>query len=341
VDRLVDANLNRAREAMRVMEDAARFLLDDRPLAADLKQLRHDLAAALPAGNDPALWRDTPGDVGTDVSVPAEMDRSSLHAVATAAAKRLTEALRCLEEYGKLSMPAPFAQTIESLRYRAYDLEQRLLARLGSGRRQQWRLCVILTESLCSKRTWEQVAAASLAGGADCLQLREKDLADGPLLERAQRLVEIRGRARASVIINDRPDIALLSGADGVHLGAGDLPVESARQLGGGQLLVGASTHDLNEAKRAVSAGCDYCGVGTIFPTTTKRRPASGAAYLQAFLEAFPRVPHLAIGGINRQTAADVVRAGARGLAVSSAVCAAENPEIVVRDLLNAMESDS
>lgn len=328
--RLLDANANRAREAMRVMEDAARFLLDDPTLSRDLKRLRHDFAAAMKLLPGIEFHRDTPGDVGTAITTRSERHRNSVRDVAVAAGKRLSEALRSLEEFGKLLSPQ-FAATIERMRYRAYDLEKRLLLRLPvfAG----WRLCVILSENLCTHHRWLDVARAAIGGGADCLQLREKSLEAGELLNRAVMLTAIAGD-RCDVIVNDRPDIALISGAAGVHLGRGDLPIGGVRQFAGRDLIIGASTHNLMEARQSVGAGADYCGVGTIYPTMTKDRKPSGLQYLKNFIAQYPKMPHLAIGGITPANVAQVIEAGGRGVAVSSIVCAAKKPQAVVRQLL-------
>lgn len=335
--RILDANANRAREALRVMEEAARFILNDADLTAALKSLRHDLAAALAAVPALPANRDTPGDVGTTLSVSAEMSRHSVADVATAAGKRLSEALRAIEEYAK-TLQSPLAQTVESLRYRGYVLEQRLAIALGTGRARQWRLCVLLSQELCPRQDWFAVARAVVEAGADCLQLREKLLEAGELLDRARRLVALARPRGASVIVNDRPDVALLAGADGVHLGQADLPCREARRLVGRQLLIGVSTSNIEQARRALADGADYCGLGPMFPTATKHQPVlAGPAYVGEFIAAFPAQPHLAIGGITPGNAAQVLAAGARGLAVSSAVCAAPDPGAVVRHMLALM----
>lgn len=333
--RILDANANRAREALRVMEEAARFVLNDAQLAAALKKLRHDLAAALKAVPGIELCRDTPGDVGTTITTPSEKQRGGVYDIVTASGKRLGEALRAIEEYGKAIDP-DFAAKVEKLRYRAYDIESKLHARLGSPRRRQFKLCVLITESLCTHHGWFDVAKAALDGGADCLQLREKDLSDAELLDRARQLVES-AMPQAAVIINDRPDIALTAVADGVHLGTKDLPIDAVRRIVGPGFIIGTSTHNLREAGAAIKAGADYCGVGAMFLTATRQRKPSGIAYLEKFLAKYPRTPHLAIGGITPDNAPQLIAAGAQGLAVSSCVCAAKKPATVVRKLLRAM----
>jgi thiamine-phosphate pyrophosphorylase len=338
VRRILDANANRAREALRVMEEAARFVLDDAPLCDGIKRLRHDLAAALVRIDALLPNRDTPGDVGVHIKTASEFSRESVSDVATAAGKRLSEALRAMEEYGKTIDPA-FAAAIESLRYRGYDLERGLDLALGSGKARQWRLCVLISESLCRGRDWRDIARAAIAGGADCLQLREKSLDAGALLSRARELVTLARPHRVSVIINDRPDVALLSGADGVHLGQTDLPCCEARKLVGRQLIIGVSTSRLEEARQAQRDGADYCGVGPMFNTTTKHKDVIvGPAYLRQFTQ-WGQLPHLAIGGITPANVADLVAAGARGIAVSSAVCGADDPQRAAAALRAALDA--
>jgi thiamine-phosphate pyrophosphorylase len=339
LSRILDANANRAREAMRVMEDAARFALDDPALSGEFKRMRHDLRAILETLLPPGALeanRDTPGDVGTEISTAPERDRRGLVEIAAAAGKRLGEALRVIEESAKALDPAA-ASVIQALRYRGYDLEQRLGLRLGSGRARQWRVCVLLTESLC-RRPWRDVVGEAVRAGADCIQVREKDMPDRDLLRRVRDVIEMVKISGASVIVNDRPDLALLAGADGVHLGRDDLSIHDVRRLAGRQLLVGASTHDLDEAKAAIDAGADYCGVGAMFASPLKPdRQPSGPRYLQQFIERYPAAPHLAIGGITPDNIPRIVHAGGRGVAVSAAVCAAEEPAAVVQALLESL----
>jgi thiamine-phosphate pyrophosphorylase len=350
--RIIDANANRAREGLRVIEDIARFGLDDAVLSEDLKTLRHDLRDALDGlGIDKGSLlasRDVESDVGASIKTPSEMKRIGLRDVALAAASRLTEALRSIEESAKALRRD--ADPFERLRYRAYDLEKRLVLALGPGGCPQWRVCVLITGSLCTPRPWDTVAAQAIEGGADCLQLREKELPARELLARAKRLVaiarEVAGggsdpRGRANVVINDRPDIAVLAGADGVHLGQSDLPVADVRSVAGFDLWVGVSTSNLDEARAAVRDGADLCGVGPMFPTNTKDKPRiSGPKYLKDYLAdpILAERPHLAIGGITPENIGQVRGAGARGVAVSSCVCNAEKPAEVCAALRRGLE---
>lgn len=334
VHRILDANFNRAREALRVIEDFARFILDDEALCSTAKQLRTRLrqlygrfeAAALLAS------RDTPGDVGTRISSAGEGRRAGAADVATAACKRLSEALRTLEEYAKTEAPDAAAQ-FESLRYEAYTLEARLAGRLATaGRLEPVRLYVLVTSRLC-RGDPAATAEAAIAGGADCIQLREKDAPDREVLRLARRLREVTRQAGVLLIVNDRPDIAALAGADGVHLGQDDLPLADARRLLRPGAIVGRSTHELAQARAAIEEGADYIGVGPMFASATKDAGAvAGVPYLRQVVSQVA-LPHVAIGGITAANVGQLVEAGAKRVAVCSAVIAAADPAAVAADI--------
>ena len=243
-----------------------------------------------------------------------------------------------LEESAKLLACETAARLFERTRYHAYTLDKRLTLSLGSGRGVQWKLCVLITESLCTHASWTDIAQSAALHGADCLQLREKGLPDSELLERAGTLTEICRAAGITAIINDRPDIALAARAHGVHLGQTDLPVAAVRGLAGSRLIVGVSTENTDQALAAFRAGADYCGVGPMFPTATKHKERlAGPAYLREYL-ALPGVrPHLAIGGITAENAPGLAQSGCRGVAVSSFVCSAQDPAAACRSLIKAL----
>ncbi len=334
--RIIDAGINRAREGLRVLEDLARFGLDDPQLSARAKNLRHELARATKAlpitTRDLLASRDTPGDVGTQISTVAEGIRTDEDALAAAAAARATEALRSIEEASKLF--GSDGRAFESIRYQVYELERVIRLKLLSPRI-QWRLCVLLTAELCC-RPWQEVARSSIAGGADCLQLREKNLDDRELLARAEELVRI-SHGRAAVIINDRPDIALLAGATGVHLGQTDLPTHGVESLARSRLCIGVSCTNLDQARLAVANGAHYLGLGPMFQTQTKDKPQiAGPGLLRSCLEdeTVRTLPHLAIGGIGPENIEQLARAGCRGVALCASVCQADDPERICRELL-------
>jgi thiamine-phosphate pyrophosphorylase len=333
---MLDANINRAAEAARVLEDVARFVADDGAIAGGFKDLRHALAqvaAALPPGQLSA-HRDVEGDPGRDREGALEGARSGSHALVVANAARLSQALRAIEECLKSVPSVPgTAWSVEALRYSAYDLCARLEARVASSRVRQWRVCVLLTESLCA-HPWRHVLDAAIEGGADCIQVREKSMPARTLVSHCRDVVARAHAAGVTVIVNDRADVALASGADGVHIGQEDLAVADVRKLAGRALMVGVSTHSMAEAHAAVEEGADYCGVGAMYASGLKPGIGiSGPAYLCAFLAAFPGIPHVAIGGIGIEQVRELAASGCRGVAVSTAVCAAEDPSEVVRSM--------
>ena len=337
--RIIDANANRAREALRVMEDVARFIISSAPQAETIKKLRHELTESLSQLDCTLYWRNTPDDVGTDIKTDRELVRNNTFDVVAAACKRLTEALRTIEEYSKTlqtDMPA-LPRKIELIRYHAYDAEQSLLRCLATGSPRQYRLCVLVTESLCIHHGWLDVAQAAIRGGADCIQLREKELDDQKLLDRAGSLVECCHQEGVTAIINDRPDIAILAGADGVHLGQADLPIGQVRKLAGRRLIIGISTCNLEQAKQAHLDGADYCGVGPMFHTTTKLKNAiAGKAYLKQYLQ-WNKLPHLAIGGISPDNIDALIDCHPQGIAISACICRSERPEEVTHQLVKRL----
>lgn len=331
--RLLDANANRAREALRVLEDFARFVLDDRDTSAALKSIRHEMATLLAALLPEAiLHRDTPNDVGRASKTGAEFHRQDIGDVVTAAGKRLGEALRAIEEYLKTLSPAQ-AASIEQLRYRFYDVEQRLARGLRpAGLLANVQLYVLISEKSC-RLPWLQAAEQAILGGADCLQLREKELNDSELLRRARQLVRLCHQAGKLCVINDRPDIAILSGADGVHVGQEDLPVVEVRKLVGLEKIVGVSTHNIEQAKRAWLDGADYIGVGPVFPSATKPRSfLAGVGFARQVAAEIP-LPAIAIAGITAANVDEVLGVGVRAIAVTAAVLDTDDPRAAAAEL--------
>jgi thiamine-phosphate pyrophosphorylase len=336
--RIIDANANRAREALRVVEDCCRFALDDAFLTGQLKQLRHDLAEAL-AGIPPQLLlgaRETQHDVGTRQTTSREHVRHSLPEVVLANLKRLQEALRTLEEVSKLSS-AGISRQLEQIRYRSYTLERAVV--LGTDARHRLadvRICVLLSGGSC-KAALDWTIGEAAAGGARIFQLREKNLTDRELIERARNVRRWTREVGALFIVNDRPDIARLVEADGVHLGQDDLPVKEARRIAGPRMLIGVSTHSIEQLRQAILDGASYVGVGPTFPSATKQ--FAGLAGLDYVRQAMAEtsLPAFAIGGVNLETVPAVAAAGAKRVAVSHAVCQADDPRRVVKNLLEVL----
>jgi thiamine-phosphate pyrophosphorylase len=340
VARILDANLNRAREAARVIEDYCRFVLDDRFLTEQVKELRHGLADAARKLPQQALLaaRETLRDVGTGTTASGEYERSSPAHVALVNLKRLQESLRSLEEFGKVFGPG-LGRDLEAIRYRTYTLERAIApGATGRERLSAARLYVLVTRARCpAALDWTIREAAR--GGADVFQLREKAMPDRELLDLARNVRRWTREANVLFVVNDRPDIARLCEADGVHLGQDDMSPKDARRIAGPDLLVGISTHSLDQLRAAVLDGADYIGIGPTFPSTTK---AFGEFPGLDFIRAASRetsLPAFALGGIDPVNVAEVAAAGARRVAVSAAVCAADDPERAARLLKAALPS--
>lgn len=358
--RIVDASANRAGEALRVVEDYARFGLNHRLLTDICKRMRHDLAAALAplAMHDRLAARDTVGDVGTELTTPSEMTRTSLADVAAANVRRLQESLRSLEEFGKLIDPT-MAARCEQLRYRAYTLQKQLDEAAAALDVDETRSSVAprLTDDTPAAKLRERLAAAKLyvlldgreseaaftklaheliEAGVDILQLRDKQLDDRTLLARAKLLREATHIADGSgryalFIMNDRPDLALLADADGVHLGQEELTVAEARRILGPTPLIGISTHNIEQARAAVADNADYLGLGPTFPSTTKQfETFPGVAFLRE-AAAEIKIPTFAIGGITPDNIAEVRAAGIHRVAMSGAVVNADRPALATQ----------
>lgn len=324
--RVMDAATNRAREGLRVIEDYVRFALDDPFLTREWKQVRHDLQAALaPWSNlDRLAARQTEADVGTQISTPSEMRRADLAQLLAANFSRVQESLRSLEEFGKLSHPDE-ARQFEQLRYRTYTLERAT----ESTRRNviDWEPArlYVLVDGRGSSAEFVELVRAVIAGGADVVQLRDKQLDDRTLLDRARQLRDLTRGTPTRFILNDRPDLALLAEADGVHLGQAELSVKDARQIVGPRRAIGVSTHSLEQARQAVLDGADYIGVGPTFASQTKSFAQFPGVDLLREVASELKLPAFAIGGITLDNLPHVLETGCVRVAIAGAIMNAED----------------
>ena len=346
--RIIDANFNRSREALRVMEEYCRFGLNNPALSGCAKQCRHRLCQSM-KGIDPQkrlLNRDVDGDVGKELKVAGQLQRQSLEDCFTAAAKRASEALRALAESIQTIDPA-ISAVMEKIRFEVYALEKKaVLFACAKQKLQSIRLYVLINATAQTDgREVLDLTKTCIANGADCLQLRAKDICDSSLLNLAQKFVALCKEAGVVSIINDRADIAVLSDADGVHLGQDEIPVSCARQLAKRPLVVGVSTHNLDELQHAIDSDCDYVGIGPAFSSPTKPHlNVSGPNYIKQAIPILDQagIFHVAIGGINSQNIPSLLEIGVRAVAVSSALWHSDNPVIscntLKNTLLNAVE---
>ena len=333
--RVFDAAGNRAREGLRVVEDYVRFALDDRHLTELCKQLRHDLTDSLGrvSPEHRLAARETQADVGTVLTTASEQSRTDLAGVLAANFARLQESLRSLEEYGKM-VDAELASVFKQLRYRTYTLQRAVhTTGHGSERLAEARLYVLI-DGGPSVDQFERLAHDLIGAGVDMIQLRDKRLADRELFERARLLRTWTEGTNTLLVINDRPDLAALVRADGVHVGQEELSVKDVRSVVGPEMLVGVSTHGIEQARRAVLDGASYIGVGPTFPSDTKQFERFPGVELLRGVAAEIRLPAFAIGGIGVENIEEVLAAGFTRIAVGRAVTGAGDPARAAEALL-------
>lgn len=335
--RILDASANRAGEGLRTLEEVARFRLNDAELTARLKSMRHDLTAALGRLPRASLLaaRDTEGDVGTEIQAAAEYQRAGTLGVVAAAAARIQQSLRVLEENAK-TIDLVAAAEIEQIRYRSYPLAAQLELSLDRNDRlvrlAQSKLYA-LVDAGPSEQAFAETVSQLLKGGVDVIQLRDRRVDDRTLLARAKVAAAIARDADKLFIVNDRVDLAVAAEADGVHVGQQELPVVDARRILGPQRLIGLSTHSIEQAREAVAVGADYIGCGPVFAGHTKDFDRYVGTDLLSQVAAEIRLPAFAIGGIDASNVDQVIDAGFRRIAVTGALRDADDPLAAARDL--------
>jgi len=358
--RIMDANLNRAGEGLRVVEDYCRFALEDSFLSRRCKQLRHGLATAVSLVSPVALAaaRETRADVGAAIKTPAECERSSMAHIAAASWQRVQQALRVIEETLKLIAPDGAAK-IEALRYECYTLDKACRINADSNERLAGAKLYVLVAGGNSECAFVERIHELIVAGVQVIQLRDKRLDDRTLLNRARllrRVIDERQTVRQEsrlptleipnpqsqipnpaplFILNDRPDLAALARADGVHLGQDEVSVHDARQILGPNLLSGVATHNLEQARQAVLDGANYIGCGPTFPSTTKDfEQFPGLAFLRQ-IAAEINLPAFAIGGITLANLPLVLETGFTRIAIGGASAEAEG----MRRILDGRET--
>ena len=338
--RVIDASLNRVSEGLRVLEEIARLVLNDEILTQQLKTIRHELTVADAAQNQQLLEaRDAENDIGADMVVPGEGQEKELRNILVANARRVQESLRTLEELAKVPGKSVGLDTdkFRQARFRLYTIERKLLSRLLRQEKVKLvsGLYVIIDTQALRGREPVEITRQVIRGGARVIQLRDKTLGKKELLGVARRMKDLCAEYNILFIINDHLDLALAIGADGLHLGQEDLPFDVARKPMPIDMLLGCTTTTVAQALAAWSEGADYIAVGSIYPTLSKEHvEVVGLKRLRHIKQAVP-LPLIAIGGITRDNALEVIRAGADSICVISAVLGPEPPEEATRQMAN------
>ena len=315
IKRIIDVNLNRATEGLRVVEEICRFILEDKSLTLSVKKLRGDLSRLV---GRQIGGRNARQDVGNDLYTEKKSRRKELNDIFIANIKRAQEAIRCLEEFSKLLDPAA-GRRIKRIRFEVYELEKIIAPKVAKAVKLDFDLYVVTDP-------WKDHLATirrAVRGGIKMIQLRDKSLSPGDYFRLAKQAVRLTKKAGAVFILNDHWDQVNKVGADGVHLGQEDLRTVSlskVRKMIGSDKLIGLSTHSFQEALKGAKQGVDYISVGPIFSTPSKphNRPV-GLKLLRRVLKKV-KIPVVAIGGIDASNLANVKQAGGQRYAVIRAV---------------------
>jgi len=344
--RIIDANLNRIGEGLRLLEDIARLLLNDAALTQQLKTMRHELVKGDWSFNKQLLQaRNSEGDVGINIETPEQEKQRELPLMVVANARRVQESLRTLEELAKIPdiTPKLDSEKFKQARFNLYSIERNLLSKLlrqDKIRHIRGLYAIIDTQAL-KGRSHIEVASQIIHGGAKTIQLRDKLLTKKELLPIAQQLKNLCAEHNVLFIVNDYLDLALAADANGLHLGQNDLPTKVARKLLPIDKILGCSTTTVDQAIIAEAEGADYIAVGSIYPTTSKEEArVIGLEGLHQIRQAVT-LPLVAIGGITKDNAAEVIAAGANSVAVISAVLQAESPEEAAQQIVARLEAQS
>lgn len=324
--RILDANFNRVREGLRVVEDGSRFFLNNPEFSGQLKRLRHNLAREFfhyfPAA-EIKKSRAVQSDVGRRKDF---ISRARMPEIMLKNLSRAEEGLRSLEEFSQALEPKA-SRLFHRMRFEVYQLEKEIGLVLAKGRFPVPCLYVIL--NLKDRENIIPFAGQVLQAGPDVVQLRYKGTDLPYFLKTARRLRSmVSGPTR--LIINDRVDVCLACAADGVHLGQEDLPVEETRKILP-EGIIGASATGLSDIRRLARTSVDYLSLGALYPSPTKpeRRVIGPGILTQVRKETI--IPLVGIGGITLQNAGEVLRHGADGIAVVSAVKDSPSPGKTVR----------
>jgi len=333
--RIIDANLNRCREALRVVEDVFRLGLSDKEASAEIKEMRHGLAAAARgfdrSGAGLLGARDSASDVGRELVVAGQkLAYAKMADMASANMKRAEEALRVLAETARLAAPA-LAPRLERMRFEVYEIERKRLPRLSRRGRLENVLLYSLVTSAISPLPLPNMVKMLVDGGVDAIQLREKTMSDGAFARLAEKIGGACRKSGVLFIVNDRADVAAAVGADGVHLGQGDLAPAHARKIMGERGIVGVSTRNLAMARKALAEGADYIAAGPVFESQiAPGKEAIGPAAAGRVTRAAD-APVFAIGGITASRLTLALEAGCRRIAVCTALLWAKDPEAEAR----------
>lgn len=321
--RIIDANINRAMEGLRVCEDLVRFS-DYSEGSVKFKEFRHVISRLAKTFPEASLLnsRNVDNDDQKFIDLESEKKRASIEDLFTANIHRAIEALRTLEECLKLNEDIN-STGIEEIRFSLYNLEKEITLSLMRNRKKEKfknSLYAIIDSAFVPGGNFLDAANKLIRGGAEILQLRMKNEPMGKILDTSVKLNKICKENNVLFIVNDFADIAYISDADGLHLGQDDIPVEDARKVLKGDKIIGLSTHSIEQALDARDRKPDYIAIGPIFNTISKtgrQIEGIGSGVINKII-AETDLPIVAIGGINENNIKEIADAGCDSFSVIS-----------------------
>lgn len=334
--RIIDANINRVSEGIRVLEDISRFIIEDPKITRELRELRHEVRKNF--SNDNLItFRNSENDIGYDISSTSSLDRKeNLQNLVTSNFKRIQEGLRSIEESLKVIGYYEKSKIYEGLRYKVYNLEKvfninKIFLETD--------IYGITGEEFSLGRSNLEVVKQMIDAEIKIIQYREKNKSKCEKYKECEVIRKLTKDSDVLFIVNDDVDIALAVKADGVHIGQEDMPVEQVRKIVG-NMIVGLSTHNKEQAKKAIEKNVDYIGVGPIFYTSTKKKleKSEGLNYLK-WVSQNISTPYVAIGGIKESNIRKVKEHGGKCYAMISEIIGAESIKDKVKAIRKVLKS--
>ncbi len=325
--RIIDANLNRASEGLRVIEEINRFVYEDAQAAKNIKEIRHKIRDASKRFDNLLFWqRDSLTDKGFKISQnETDKGKTDIKNLALRNFKRVQEALRVIEENFKTEGYNNLAKKYEKYRFLSYQLEKKFFELNFQKKPLPKGIYCITDEKFSLGKNNITVVKEMIKAGVEIIQYREKEKDMEAKYKECIEMRKLTKQAGTLFIVNDNIDLAIVTEADGVHLGQEDMPVKQARKLIGNK-IIGVSTHSPEQAQKAVEDGADYIGVGPIFKTYTKKDVVDpvGYEYLDYVVKNI-KIPFAVIGGIKERNIAEVAKRGATCFAMITEIVGTEN----------------
>jgi len=329
--RILDVNVNRSCEGLRVLEDVVRFKFDNKDITSKLKKLRHRIRNAFPSLHKLILSeRNAKDDVGRFPSADEDA-REDLFVVVSRNLRRVEESLRSLEEVSKVFSSSK-AHLMKRLRFSLYSIEKDIQALMFPKQGLKKNGIYLVLPDIGSRELLRMVRAVDRTP-LSAIQLRSKSLSAKEQISVGKKIRKIAEKNGIPFIVNDRVDIALAVEANGIHIGQDDIPLNVARKLIGSNFIIGVSTNNITEAKEAEKQGADYVAFGSIYETASKKNVIVQGIKKLKQLRRQINIPIVAIGGINDKNIECVSAAGADYAAVISYISRAKHPAAAAKKL--------